>query len=133
MSKELIVAEAKAGVISAQEAALQAGLESVYDKALAEAPAAGFSQEQLDAAVAAAVAPLNEAKALLQSQVDFHVAKDLEDEKQIAEGKAALEDLRAQFESLAAKELVEAGIIDGLKGSLSTLQDIVQKLSGLPV
>lgn len=133
MSKELVVAEQKSAILAGQDAALQAGLELVYDKALAEAPVGGggFTQEQMDAAVALAVAPLNEANALLQGQVDFHVAKDVEDEKQIAAGKLALEDLRVAFEALSAKEQVEAGIIDGLKGSLAILQDVVAKLSGV--
>lgn len=126
MSKEAIVSEQKAAILAGQDAALEAGLEAVYDLALAEAPVGeggGLSQADLDSAVAAAIAPLNDQIAVL-------IAKD---EADVAAGQAALVDLQAKLDVLAEKEAIEAGIVDGLKGSLAVLQDVVSKLSGLGV
>lgn len=128
MSKEEIVAAQKSAIIMGQDAALQVGLEAVYDGAFSEGaasvpPADADEQAKIDAAVAAAVGPLNQQIADLQAK----------DEADIAAGQAALVDLQSKMDALGAKEAIEAGIVDGLKGSLAVLQDVVSKLSGLSV
>lgn len=130
MSKEQIVSDAKSALVVAQDAALQSTLESVYDQAATEQKASDgtLTQGDVDSAVAAAVAPLNQ-------QIADLTAKDAADMQSAVDAKAAGDQavaaVQAQLDALSAKELVEAGVIDGLKGSVGILQDVVAKLSAL--
>jgi hypothetical protein len=122
----------KVDVVAAQLAAVQQGQTDVLSQALgacfdageADGNGPGFTQADIDAAVAAAVAPLNDQVAALQAQdaADVQVGTD---------AKAALADLQSKFDALSQKEGVESGIISGLQSSLATLQAIVNQLTAL--
>ncbi len=123
MSKTDIVSAQKSAILSGQDAALQAGLEAVYDQAATEQKASDgtLSQSDLDAAVAAAVAPLNQ-------QVADLTAKDASD---VAAGQAALVDLQGKLDALAAKESVEAGTLAALQSAKDSLAKVLADLSGI--
>ena len=73
----------------------------------------------------------------MNAQIAELEAKDAADLQAAADAKAAADaqiaDLQAKFDALSAKEAVEAQIVEGLKGSLAVLQEVVAKLSSLPV
>lgn len=123
MSKIDIVAQIKAQIIQGQDQALEAGLEALYDQAAAEQKASDgtLTQADIDAAVKAAVDPLNAQIAELQAQ----------DAADIKAGQDAVAALQVKFDELAQKEGIEASVIAGLQQSLGVLQDIVSKLAGL--
>lgn len=56
--KEQVVGEAVAAVVAGQAQVLVDQMGSVFDKAQAELPTGGMTQADVDAAVAAAIAPL---------------------------------------------------------------------------
>lgn len=123
MSKEQIVSDAKAALLAGQDAILTQVLGVVADQSALEQKASDgtLSQADVDAAVLAAVTPLNDQIAALQ----------LQDAADIKAGQDALASLQATLDTLAQKEGIEASVIAGLQGSLSVLQDVVAKLSGL--
>ncbi len=123
MSKADIVAAALSAISAGSAQVLSDAVGAAVDQSALEQKASDgtLGQGDLDAAVAAAVAPLNE-------QILALTDKDAAD---IAAGVAALSDLQGKLDTLAAKESVEAGIVNGLKDSLAALQDVVAKLSGI--
>jgi hypothetical protein len=123
MSKDQIVSDAKAALVAGQDALLTQVLGDVADQSALEQKASDgtLSQADVDAAVAAAVGPLNDQIVALQAQ----------DAADIKAGQDALAALQVKLDDLAQKEGVEASVIAGLQGSLAVLQDVVAKLSGL--
>lgn len=129
MSKDQIVSDAVA--------ALQAGevtvLGGVYDSSFAEGvasvppPDAG-EQAKIDAAVAAAVAPLNQ-------QISDLGAKDASDLQAAADAKvasdAAIASLQQQLSDLASAKGIEDGVIAGLQSSISSIQGALASLQAL--
>jgi hypothetical protein len=118
-------------VTAGQAQALNDAGSALYDQALVDNPpgtGGGFQQSDIDAAVAAAVAPLNDQIATLTAQ----------DASDIAAGQAALADaqsklgaLQGQFDQLTAKEGSEAGILVSYQAALAQLQQVVSALQGL--
>jgi DNA repair ATPase RecN len=128
MAKADVVATQKAAILAGEDAALQAGLEAVYDMAVAEAPAGGFSQEQVDAAVKAAVDPLMQQVADLQAKDDADV-KALADAK--AEADAKLAEIQGQLDQVKGERDADEKLIQGMKDSAEALQQLVDKLHAL--
>lgn len=95
MSKVDVVAAAKAVMVQAQDVAVQAFGEACYDGGLAEAPKSGFSQDDIDAAVAAAKADAAVALAALQQSLDEMAAKEQMEEKVVADVQAKLDAIKA--------------------------------------
>lgn len=126
MSKDQIVSDAKASLVSGQDLVLSQVLGSVYDLAAQEQKASDgtLSQGDLDAAVAAAVAPLNQ-------QISDLSAKDAADLQLLSDAQAKLADLSAKFDVLVAKEGIEAGIVAEFQASLAGMQKVVADLIGL--
>lgn len=134
------VVMAKADVVAAGIAAIQAGVVQVYSDQLglgydggfadgvASVPVGtggGFQQSDIDAAVAAAQAV--DAAALAASQAaDAQTALDAK-----TQSDAAIADLQSQFNTLAAKEGQESSVITGLQGALSQIQSAQAILAAL--
>lgn len=115
------VAAQKAAILVGQDAALQSGLDSVWDQAALEQKASDgtLSQGDLDAAVAAAVGPLNEQIGVLQGQVsaDADVLKAAQDK--------AAEDLGAVSQALidmTAKEQLEEQAVADVVAKINQVQ-----------
>lgn len=124
---KLDVVQAQLQVIQAAEVqALTDGLGACYDQGMANAGGTPgtFTQADIDAAVSAAVGPLND-------QILGLTAQDQADQASLQDAQAAMSDLQSKFDALAQKENVESGIIAGLQSSLSTLQDIVSQLQSI--
>lgn len=127
---------AKADVVSAAVAAVQAGqlqvlndqFSSVFDQAEAQGTGPGFTQADIDAAVKAAVDPLNAQIAAITAQDAADVAAG---QQALTQLQAAKDALQAQFDTLSAKEGQEAGVITGLQGSLTQMQNVVAILQAL--
>jgi DNA repair ATPase RecN len=129
MAKADVVAAQKAAILAGEDAALQAGLEAVYDLAIAEAPAGGgFSQEDMDAAVKAAVDPLMQQVADLQAKDDADL-KALADAK--AETDAKLAEIQGQLDQVKGERDADEKLIQGMKDSAEALQQLVDKLHAL--
>lgn len=130
MGKLEAVALRKGVLLSAQDASVQEFGEGCYDDGVASVPP-GDADEQakIDAAVAAAVEPLNAQIIGLQAKdaADMQAAVDAK-----AAGDIAVAEVQSRLDALASKEGAEASIIAGLQGSLAVLKDIVEKLSALP-
>ncbi len=129
MSKVDLVVAQKAAILAGEDAALQSGLEVMYDGAFSEGvasvpPADADEQAKIDAAVAAAVGPLNVQLAALQAKDDADVAS-------LAAGQAALVDLQSKMDALAAKEAVEAGTLAALQSAKDALAKVLADLSGI--
>ena len=121
MSKEQIISDAKAAFVAGQDQALSDVLGSVYDQAVASVPPADADEQaKIDAAVAAAVEPLNS-----------KIAQDAADlSKAVSDGQAAVAVVQASLDSMTAKELGEEQVVQGLKDAVAAFQAV---LSGLPV
>ena len=122
MGKAEAVAAQLAAVLAGQNQALSDGLGACYDAGLADAPApppaGGFSQADLDAAVAAAVGPL-QAK-ISQDAADLSAAQ--------ADCAQKLAELQAALDAMTAKELGEEGLVSQLQGSVAAVQDALDKI-----
>lgn len=102
MAKVEVVSAQKAAVLAGQDAALELGLGACYDQGLIDAGApapVGFSQEEMDAAVAVAKAAdaeaLNAAVAEVQGHLDAMVEKDNADVAALAALQAKLDQIKA--------------------------------------
>lgn len=129
MGKAELISAAVLSIQGAQTQALSDGLGGVYDAGLADGvasvpPPDADEQAKIDAAVATAVAPLNQ-------QISDLTAKDAGDVQALSDAQAAMADLQSKFDALSGKESVEAGVISGLQGSLASLQAAVATLAGL--
>ncbi len=121
---------AKADVVAAAVAAVQAGqvqvlndqFSSVFDQAEAIGTGPGFTQADIDAAVKAAVDPLN--ASLAQDQVDEQALKDAN-----AAASDAMAALQKQFDDLSVKEAPEASLIASLQSSKVSLQAALDALN----
>lgn len=130
MSKEQIVSDAKMSFVTGQDKILNDVMGSVYDQAAIEQKAADgtLSQSDLDAAVAAAVAPLNDQIVALtaQDELDKQAAVDAK-----AMGDAAVAAIQAQFDELKASKDVEDGVIANLNASMASIQGALDALHAL--
>lgn len=121
---------AKSDVVAAAVAAVQAGelqvlndqFSSVYDQAVASVPPADAEEQaKIDAAVAAAVAPLN------QQLVDLQVKDDAD----VKAGQDALAILQSSFDALSVKEGQESQVVAGLQASIASIQGALDSLKVL--
>lgn len=136
----------KADALTAFVSALTAGQaqaindagSALYDQAIADNPpgsGGGFQQSDIDAAVAAAVGPLNNQIATLTAQD----ASDIAAGQQAVVGvQQQLSDLQSKFDALATKEAGEASaasVVPQYIAALQQLQAVVATLQslGLPV
>lgn len=124
------VSDAKVALVAAQDSVLTQVLTDLANNAANDQKASDgtFGQADIDAAVAAAVGPLNAQITALQAQdaSDIQAGKDA-----VSAVQAAMDALQAQYSALAAKESTEAGTLQGLVGSISALQGVVAVLQGL--
>lgn len=124
MSKEQNIADAKAALIAGQEAVVSQVLSDLSDKQFSEGvasvppPDAG-EQAKIDAAVKAAVDPLN-----------AQIAKDAQDLSD-AQAKAVsdLAVIQSSLDSMTAKELSEEQVVKGLKDAVAAFQAVLSGLS----
>lgn len=131
MSKQDVVLKAKNDYLAAQDQALQAYGEACYDGGLGEAPVGtggGFTQADIDAAVKAAVDPINQ-------QLSDAIAKDAADvqagQDALTQLQGKMDELQKSFDALSKKEGDEAVVITGLQGSLDKMQQVVSILQGI--
>lgn len=123
-----VVAAAKASLLADQDAVLDKALGSAYDGGLADAPAGtggGLSQADVDAAVAAAVAPLNQSIADLTAKdaADIQAGVDAK-----AASDAALADLQVKFDALTAEDVADKALVANFQGSLTALSAALDAL-----
>lgn len=121
--KDDAVAAAVAAITAGQAQVLADQIGSVFDQGEAIGTGPGFTQADIDAAVAAAVAPLN------QSISDL-TAKDASD---IQAGTDALAALQASFDKMSADKAVEDGVIAGLQSAKDSLAAVLASLSTIGV
>ncbi len=95
MGKPEVVAEQKAAVLAGQDAALEAGLAACVDAGVALGGGGGLSQADVDAAVKAAVDPLNAQLASVQSALDAETVKDQGDVALAASLQSKLDQIKA--------------------------------------
>lgn len=118
MAKVDVVAAAVAAVQAGQLQVLNDQFSSVFDQAEAQGTGPGFTQADIDSAVAAAVGPLNDQITALTAQ----------DQADIAAGQVALTNaqtataaVQASLDALTAKEAPEASLIASLQQSAASL------------
>lgn len=131
MSKELIVADAKAKLVSGQDELLGKVIGDAGDQMVAEfqaslPPVDANEQAKIDAAVKAAVDPLN-AK-IAQDALDLQAAIQDGLDK-IAAANQALADMTAKELDVEAKEKAAEVAVQGLKDAVAAFQSV---LAGLP-
>jgi hypothetical protein len=123
MSKEQVLADAKVAFAQKQDEVLSQVLGDVFDKAQAEVPPSqgGFSQADIDKAVADAVAALQ--------------AKDDADVKALAdahaEADAAIADLKGQLDAAVKSKQAEDSVVQGLQAKADEIQKLIDALRGL--
>ena len=121
MSKVDLVAAQKAAIVAGQDAALQSGLETMYDGAYAEGLAQGVDaqeQEKIDAAVATGVGPLN--AQIAQDATDLAAAN--------ADAATHLASLQAALDDMTAMDLKDKAVVKNFKASLAALQAALDAL-----
>jgi hypothetical protein len=112
-----VIAVQKASILAAQDAALEAGLGAVYDGAVAEVGqpgAIGFTQADIDAAVAKTQA--DDAAALAAAH---------------AEADAKLAELQTAFDTLNAKEVTEEADLANATTALAAMQGTLDAIKQL--
>lgn len=137
MGKLDVVAAQKAAVLSGQDAALEGGLGACYDQGSADGVASvpasegGFSQEQLNAAVASALAAAqagsDQALADQKAASDAAFAADeAEDEKALVALQASMQEkldaLNAELVAMTAKEQIQELAVAAVKASILEVQ-----------
>jgi len=120
MGKIEVIAEEKASLLAAQDAALESTLGNVWDKAWVAKPTegGGFTQEDIDIAVK---------QALEADQVKDQEAMDALE----AKAKEDMAALQAQFDALKEKDLSDEALISNLKESLASVQNSVAAVLAL--
>lgn len=134
MAKEDVVAAAKSKVMQEQDQALNDGLSDAYDGGASDQKAAdGTGTSPSDQAI---IDGLNAQIVTLTQQVSDLQAKDASDiqagQDAVASIQASMTDLQSRFDILSAKESTEAGVLQGLQGSIAALQNVIVVLQGLP-
>lgn len=123
MAKVDVVAAQKSAILAGQDAALEAGLEAVYDQAALDQKASDgtLSQSDVDAAVAAAIAPLN-----LQIAADAQALSD-------AQAKAAsdLAAVQAALADMTSKEQLEEQSVLALQNAVGAVQSSLDAIKAL--
>lgn len=123
-----VLAAAKAGLLADQDGAIDKALGASYDGGLADAPVGtggGFSQADVDAKVAEAVAPLNQSIADLTAKdaADIQAGVDAK-----AASDAALADLQVKFDALTAVDVADKALVANFQGSLTALSAALDAL-----
>lgn len=130
MSMQDVVSAAKAQFVSDQDAAAEKYGEACYNGGVIDdkATQGTLTQADLDAAISAAVAPLNQ-------QISDLTAKDATDVQAAIDAKAAgdkaVADVQAKLDSLSAKEAPEASAIAALQQSVASLQSVLATLASI--
>lgn len=129
MAKEDVVSAAVQAIQQGELQVLTDQLGSVWDQGVASVPpVSGDVQAQIDAAVQAAVGPLNDQIVQLQAQdaADVQAAVDAK-----AQSDAALASLQGQLDSVSAAKLVDDQIIVGLQQSVSSIRALADQLAAI--
>lgn len=116
--KQDTVSAQKAIILQAQAQALEAGLGACYDQGLADAPPAGvgFTQADIDAAVAAAQAVDAQALAAAQAQAQSDIAA-----------------VQSALDAMTSKEQLEEGAVADVKASILQVQASFDAIKALLV
>lgn len=130
MSREQIISDALSAISAGQSQVLVDAVSAAVDQSAIEQKASDgtLSQGDVDAAVAAAVAPLMVQISDLQAMdaVDKQAVIDVK-----AQGDAALADLQSQFDAIKAAKDVEDGVISSLNASIVSIQGALDALHAL--
>lgn len=131
MAKADVVAAGIAALAQAESDAFGVAYDSSFAEGVASVPVGtggGFQQSDIDAAVAAAIAPLNQSISDLTAKdaLDAQAAIDAK-----AQGDAALASMKAEMDALSAKEGIEAQTLQNLSSAYGQLQQVVSVLAGL--
>lgn len=130
MSRDQIISDALAAISAGQAQVLSDAVSAAVDQSAIEQKASDgtLSQADVDAAVAAAVAPLNQQISDLQVKdaADVQAAVDAK-----AAGDAAVAALQVQFDDLKSAKDVEDGVIAGLNASIVSIQGALDALHAL--
>lgn len=130
MSKEQIIADAKAALASGRDAIESQVLSDVADKSALEQKASDgtLGQGDLDAAVAAAVAPLNEQIAALQAQdaADVKAGQDA-----VAAVQSQVADVQSKLDLALKDKSADEAVIKGLQSSAAALKGLVDQLNAI--
>lgn len=121
MAKADVVAAQLALVQAAEVQALTDSLGACFDSGEADGNGPGFTQADIDAAVASAVAPLNAQVA--QDATDLAAAH--------ADADAKLAALQASLDDMTAKDLVDASAVQGFNDKVAALQGALDAIKAL--
>lgn len=123
MGKQETVSAQKAAVLAGQDAALESGLETCYDQGAVDQKASDgtLTQADLDAAVAAAVGPLND-------QIVALTAQDASDVAALGVAQAAVTGLQAQVDALTAEDAADKAVVANFQNSIAALQAALDAL-----
>lgn len=121
MAKEDVVATQKAAILSGQDAALESGLGAAFDAGEADGNGPGFTQADIDAAVAAAVDPLN-----AQIAADALALSDAQ-----AAADASLAAVNQALADMTAKEQLEEQAVMALQSSVAAVQVSLDAIKAL--
>lgn len=127
MAKSDVVAAQKAALIAANDAALDAALGACFDSGEQDGNGPGFTQADIDSAVASAVQPLNDK--IAQDASDLAAAVQVGNDA-LAALQVKLDASGVALADMTAKELSEEGVVQGLKDAVAAFQAV---LAGLPV
>lgn len=116
MNKEEAIAQFDADIAAAKSNLYQAGADSVP-----QSPG-GPSEEEIQGRIDEAVKSALDADSVLDAE---------EIAKLQAEAQSKLDALMAEFSSLQAKEQLEAQAVQGLQGSVASLQSVLDALKAL--
>jgi hypothetical protein len=130
MSRDQIIADALSAIQAGQAQVLSDSVSAAVDASALEQKSSDgtLSQSDVDAAVAAAVAPLNQQLSDLSAKdaLDMQAAVDAK-----AAGDASVAAIQAQLDSLSAAKSVEDGVIAGLNSSIASIQGALDALHAL--
>lgn len=134
MAKADAVSAAILMIQNEQAQALTDGVGSAYDAGASDQKAAdGTGTSPSDQAI---IDGLNSQIVTLTQQVSDLQAKDASDiqagQDAVTAIQASMTDLQSRFDTLSAKESTEAGVLQGLQGSIAALQNVIVVLQGLP-
>lgn len=123
--KQDVVSKAVSDFQAAQAQVVQDQFNAFYDAVVADQPAksgGGFSQSDIDAAVKAAVDPLNQQIAALQASNSNDETNLNDAQSQLKAAQDQLASVQQQLSDMTSKEQVEEGLVNSLNQSISGLQ-----------
>lgn len=127
MAKEDVVAAQLVAIQAAETQAISAGLGACYDQGALDQKASDgtLSQGDLDAAVAAAVAPLND-------QISALTAQDASDKQALVDAQAsaasAIADMQSKLDAAIAADVGDKKLVSDLQGAVAAVQTALDNI-----